>query len=98
MIECYQGDTQDWRWKLTRDGQALSQEELSGASATLTIEGLGITDAPLIIEPTEEYPIVYRPNAGDTLNASGVYTGTITVTFSDGQTETWPVSVRVREK
>jgi hypothetical protein len=97
MIECYQGDTQDWRWKLTRGGTALTADELDGATATLTISTLGINNAAMTINKDDEYPLVFEPTADQTATA-GRHNGTITVTFSDGDIETWPVSVRILEK
>lgn len=97
MIECYEGDTQDWRWKLTRGGVALTSSELAGATAVLTIAGLGIENASLTIDADADYPFIFNPTASQTAVA-GSHNGTITVTFSDGDTETWPVTVRVKEK
>ena len=98
MIEVYQGDTQEWRWKLTRSGTPLPSDELSGATAVLDIPGLGISNASLAIYADSDYPFVYEPSKSDTQDVEGTYIGYITVTFADGDIETWPVTIKVHKK
>lgn len=88
----YEGDTVSWTFALKRGDTLVN---LTGASATISIPALGISDEIMSVDAADS-EVTYTPSVADSQDEPCFETeGVIEVTYAGGSTESFPFEVTV---
>jgi len=94
-VELFVGDTAAWVFTLKRGGAVLTN--LTGATAKLTCEFLGISAATMTVSAANSQA-TYSPTATD-VDIECYYTpATVVVTFADTTTQSFPFLITIKPR